>query len=115
MGEAVKMFFGAVAAVILFLALAFGGTAWNYYNTKYWSPKFQNVERETFKNTNSYVEGAGTDLQHYYEEYNKATTPQEKEAIREYVLMGYKNFDEGKLENSSLRHFLVRMREGNNQ
>jgi len=75
--------------------------------------KEANLERKVFKESKSYNEGAANDLQKYYEQYNSATTPQDKEAIREYVLMGYSNYDESKLESSTLRRFLVNMRENN--
>ena len=95
--------------MVWFAFLGFFGTSLQYTSYKFWKPKYENVERETFKNTNSYVEGATSDLMKYKEQYDKAETSQDKEAIREYVLMGYKNFDPNKIENPILRSFLINM------
>ena len=72
-----------------------------------------NLEYKVFKNTQSYNDGIANDLQRYYEEYQKAKTGDEREAIRQYVLMGTNNYNTDNLQNDVLKQFLNEMRAGN--
>lgn len=76
---------------------------------KFFSPKSQNIKREVWENTQSYVEGATTDLANYFEQYQKAG-PDDREAIRSIVVMRFANLDSKKVNSTGLRSFLVQMR-----
>lgn len=77
---------------------------------KFFAPKQANIQREVFEHTQSYVHGAARDLAAYYEQYTKAGTAEDKEAIRQVVIMRFANLDAGLIDNSGLRSFLTNMR-----
>ncbi len=76
---------------------------------KFLEPKRENVRREVFENTKSYLHGAQQDLGKYFNEYQSASED-EKEAIRITIQMRFAELDEGKIQNPRVRDFLVRMR-----
>jgi hypothetical protein len=75
----------------------------------FFKSKFQNVERETFKNTKSYSEGMVKQLAKYYSEYSKADNV-EKQVITTVIKSDFANFDESKIESTKLRNFLINIR-----
>lgn len=77
---------------------------------KFFAPKYENVRREVFENTKSYTHGKIQDLAKYYEEYNKAETTDDKETIRQIILVRFAEFDETKIKAEKLKNFLVSMR-----
>ena len=110
MGEKLKiagMGIGAFVGIIavLFL-LTLGGLWWKGF----FSPKYQNVERKVFEETKSYVHGKNEDLAKYFEEYQRADNPKDKEIIKEFVRIKFGDFDAEKVRSPKLRQFLVTMR-----
>lgn len=111
-GGVMKIFglvFGAVATLALLIGLAFvlevGGLQWKMY----FAPKHENVRREVFEETQSYVHGKIQDLAKYKGEYDKADD-EGKEAIRHLIVIRFAEFDDSKIKASGLRGFLVKMR-----
>lgn len=76
----------------------------------YFKPKRQNIEREVFKNTNSFVEGKIQELSNHYSEYLKSSEEKDKEAIKNVVSFKFSNFDIEKIESKDLQKFLKESR-----
>jgi hypothetical protein len=94
-------------AILLSVIFGCGLFSFGYY--KFFAPKYANVEREVFENTKSFNHGKVQDLVKYYEEYTKASID-EKESIRQLILMNFANFDSNKITNSALKSFLISQR-----
>ena len=90
--------------IIIILICAIGGFGYRYVST--------NVDRVIFKQSITYNEGKLDDLAKYQLEMSQTKDPEEKAAIQEYVNSVYSNFDESKIENQSLKQFLVDCRNG---
>jgi hypothetical protein len=110
----VKQFFKGVGitlavlfAIFLLVFLLQGG---DFFLYKFFSPKYENVKREVFENTQSYVEGARQELAAYKLDYARAKTAEEKTAIKFTVVHRFSNIDENKLD-PGLKDFLREMKE----
>jgi hypothetical protein len=99
-----------IGVLVGFLALQFVlglyGLAW----FKFFEPKRENIRREIFENTQSYVHGKIQDLAKYKDEYDSLTDPGDQEALRQIIILRFAEFDESKIRAANLRNFLVRMR-----
>jgi hypothetical protein len=99
-----------IGVLVGFLALQFVlglyGLAW----FKFFEPKKEDIRREIFENTQSYVHGKIQDLAKYKLEYDALKDPSAKEAIRQVIVMRFAEFDETKIKSSGLRNFLVQQR-----
>ena len=109
MKEEFKMFGVSIAGLAGLLALIFaiGLVSLGYY--KFFGPKTENVKREIFENTKSYVQGVQQDLGKYYLEYQQ-TDEKGKAAIRATIQMRFAEVDAGKLQSPQLRAFLIKTR-----
>lgn len=76
---------------------------------KFFMPKKENIRREVFENTKSYLHGVQQDLGKYYNEYQSADDPG-KQAIRATIKMRFAELDESKLQSPQLRSFLRQTR-----
>jgi len=94
-------------AGVLILAFVMGlyGLGWK----KFFKPKEENIDRQVFEQTQSFVHGKIQDLARYYDEYNRAEED-EKEAIRQTIIIRFAEFDESKVSSMKLRQFLITMR-----
>ena len=72
-------------------------------------PKKENVRREVYENTKSYVHGKIQDLARYYEEWTKSN-PKERAAIESLVRMNLSDFKADNIQNYKLRQFLIKVR-----
>ena len=99
-----------LALLFLIAILVFTATGFNLVTFSFYEPKMENARREVFLNTKSYNEGMISDLQRYYEDYNRTSSATDKAAIRNYINMRFANFDDGKIENQQLATFLTEMR-----
>lgn len=81
--------------------------------TSIFAPMRENVRREVFENTQSYVEGKRQELTKYRMEYLKAKDEQTKAAIQMTVTSSCVNLDIELLKDVELQRFLTCMR--NNQ
>lgn len=95
-----------VGLIVLLFNLELLGLGW----TRFFSPKRQNIQREVFEETKSYVHGKIQDLAKYYDEYQKSDSPDDKEAIQTVIKSQFAEFDAEKINSSQLRTFLVNMR-----
>lgn len=105
-----KSTFQMIGVVVLILggifALGFFGLGWN----KFFLPKYENVRRETYENTQSFVEGKQQDLAKYYLEYQQTEDPESREAIKVVIQSQFSYFDADKVSEPKLRQFLINMR-----
>jgi hypothetical protein len=97
---------GFIGTLILAFILNLGELQWN----KFFKPKFQNVERKVFEETQSYVHGKIQELGRLYQQYQEAKAPEDKAAIKELVRMQFTDFDAEKIDNYKLKSFLLEMR-----
>lgn len=97
---------GIVGVLLLFFVFGLYGLGW----MKFFKPKVENIHREVFEQTQSYVHGKVQDLAKYYDEYNQAASPDSKEAIRQLIIMRFAEFDESKIRSPKLKTFLANMR-----
>jgi len=76
---------------------------------KFFEPKRENIRREVYENTQSFVEGKLQDLAKYYGEYQKASA-EDKEIIKTVIQSQFSYFDADKVTNPKLQSFLINMR-----
>ncbi len=103
----------ALLTILCFIglfALVWGLSYHELIYTKFFSPRKQNIEREVFENTKSYVHGKIQELAGYYEEYQKAESDGDKEAVANIIKMNFANFDANKIQNYGLKQFLISTR-----
>lgn len=96
-------FIGLIALVFILelLELGFFG---------FFEPKRENIKREIFENTKSYIHGKIQDLALRYGEHQTAETQNDKEIIENMIKMQFTTFDESKIENEKLKDFLIKIR-----
>ena len=109
MGKKLKIFGLSVggATFTLTLIFVFGLFGLGYY--KFFAPKYENVRRDVFENTKSYLQGAQQDLGKYYLEYQTADEPG-KATIKVTIQMRFAELDGDKLQSIQLQSFLRTMR-----
>lgn len=76
---------------------------------KFFAPKFEDVRRDVFENTKSYLHGVQQDLGKYYLEYQTADEDG-KTAIRATIQMRFAEVDVSKLQSPKLQQFLTQTR-----
>ena len=94
------------------IALGWGMTALGVLKFKVFEPMKENVRREVFENTQSYVEGKRQELTKYRLEYMKAKDEQTKTAIQMTVVQSCANLDPEKIIDPELYRFLMSMKNG---
>lgn len=89
-----------VALVVLVIAVAFIGfvaTGGDYINYKFWAPKQENVRREVFENTQSYVQGKIETISQLELQYKTSTDADSRRALKVDILTEASNVDNDKL------------------
>lgn len=100
-----------VGVIIILIILVFGIEMLGLQWTKFFKPKYQNVEREVFEQTKSYVHGKIQDLAKNYKEYNNPDTPEdEKRAIASLIPTEFADLDTNDVKNTKLKAFLIEKR-----
>jgi hypothetical protein len=82
----------ALLGIVVICGLVFGAECLDLVNFGFFAPKYENVHRKVFEQTQSYVEGKRQDLTKYYEEWRRSDK-EGKEGIRSIVLESFANFD----------------------
>jgi hypothetical protein len=93
------------AALAVIFVIGLFGLGWN----KFFLPKQENIRREVFEETQSFVHGKIQDLAKYKLEYDKAS-PESQEALRFIIINRFAEFDETKIKSAGLRNFLIKIR-----
>lgn len=97
---------GLVSALALVFILNLAGVGMFVF----FEPIKEDARREVFENTKSYIHGKTHDLAKYFEEYNKADSIGDKEAVASLIKMNFSDFDESKIRSDRLKRFLVSVR-----
>ena len=105
MKEILKWFGIGIGILALFFVFGLYGLGWQ----KFFLPKQENIRRQIFEQTQSYVHGKIQDLAKYKDEYDNADIDS-KETIRQTIILRFAEFDETKIKSASLRNFLIQTR-----
>ncbi len=105
-----KGIFVSIICIVLTIGSVFLANEFEIFGIKFWGVRKENARREVFEQTQSYVEGKRQDLLRYRLEYYKCKDAQEKEAIRQTIILSFSNFPEEKLTDPDLRQFLHAMK-----
>lgn len=97
-----------VGLVLGLLALAFGLEYLNLGWSRYFRPKYEDVNREVFKATRSYNEGKVQELVKYRHEYMTTKDPIEKKALAFTIRHTFAEYDRSKLS-PELQDFLTQI------
>lgn len=106
-GKVVKW---SIIALLIGFALTWIAQGQDFFMYKFWQPKMENVRREVFENTQSYVESKRQDLTKYRLEYLRDTSAMDRQALKMTIVQEFANFDESKLTEPQLREFLRQMK-----
>ena len=74
-----------LAVVVGIAVLSFAATGYGFAMFRFWAPKYENVKREVFENTQSYVQGKVSYLTTLQLSYATATGD-ERKALRTTIL-----------------------------
>lgn len=100
-----KILFGLIAIVGIIFVLNLGGLEWK----KFFDPKFQNVERQVFENTQSYVHGQNQNLAKHFGEYQKGNEDIKK-SIKGIIAVQFAQFPLDQVSSLKLKQFLTECR-----
>lgn len=90
--KAFKIISGSIGGLIVLIALIFGLQYFGLVSYSFFSPRYQNVQRKVFENTQSFTEGKKKDLVKYYDEWRQSDEVG-KEALRGIVIDDFANFN----------------------
>jgi len=110
MNNSFKEMLTFVGWVILFIAVIFGIGYVSYQYTNIFSPKYEQVRYNTFKESQSYNDGMMRDLQNMQMEYAKADE-NGKAIIRSTALHRFASYDVEKLP-MDLKTFYYQLKNG---
>lgn len=94
-----------ISIIILMFVLELVGVGF----FKFFEPMKEDIRREVFEETKSYVHGKIQDLAKYYQEYQIANN-EEKEVISNLIKSQFAEFDEQNIRVEKLRNFLINIR-----
>jgi hypothetical protein len=100
--------FIAVIVVIMITIISMG--LFDLQWSEFYKPRKENIKREVFENTQSYVHGKTQALSKYYFEYQNSNDEIEKTAIASMVRMQFSEFNADQLNSPQLRGFLSQIR-----
>lgn len=98
---------GAVALGVFALAIAL--TVFDLEWKRVFLPKYEDVKRETYEKSKSYVHGKVQELGKHMLEYHRGDA-EEKAAIKSIIAATYSDIDADDIKAKPLRDFLVEMR-----
>lgn len=110
------LFIGGIIGFILSLLLLFGilfgfGKVGNAIESTI-GIEYKNIKREQFENSTNYVHGMTDRLSEYKRQYELEKDINNKIAIINTVDDEFASFDDSKINNSTLRNWLIEIRSG---
>jgi len=105
-----KVIFYSIVGVIGFLAVSFLIGVYGLGMDAFFRPKYENIKRNTFENTQSYVHGAVKNLARLMQQYNETDDLDDKEIIQDSIRQQFAEFDSEKIQSYKLKNFLEKMR-----
>ncbi len=103
-------FFLAIVIIAVVLALSFGIEFAGIHIKGFFDKERANVERDVFRNTDSYDKGMVQQLTRFRLEYMRSTDETEKAAIRSTVRTMFAEYPINRLSSPELRAFLQECR-----
>ena len=97
-------------AFVALVALMFATGAIDLGYKKVFKPANENIDRQVFENTQSYVHGKIQDLAKYKREYDATDNMTERQAITSLINQQFAQFDSSKIQDPNLRNFLITTR-----
>lgn len=102
----------AIIAIIVMVGISFGGGLISLEFTKFFAPRKEEIRREVFEHTKSYVQGKIQILVKNRLEYMREKDPESKAALRSAILHQMADFDKSLLPND-LRLFITKLETNN--
>jgi len=103
-----KEILATLLAIILLIVLGWGLVVNDFFMTKTFAPKYEQVRREVFEQSKAYNQGMIQELQNMQFEYIKADD-NHKQALASIILHRAADFDENKLP-YDLKQFIQNLR-----
>jgi hypothetical protein len=97
----------SILGLLTCVLLGFAVNAYDYGSFAFWAPKYENIKRKTFEQTQSYVEGKRQDLAKYHHEWTITTDPADKKAIEALVRQQFANVKPAVIEDPMLSDWLT--------
>jgi len=105
-----KIFSLTVGGIVLLLMLIFALSFFELGMFKFFRPRRENIKRQVFEETKSYVHGKVQDLAKYYREYHGTEDLGDREVIATVIRMQFAEFDASQIRETKLRQFLIKTR-----
>jgi hypothetical protein len=99
-----------VGILLIMGVIGFGFDILNIQKKRITEPMKENVRREVFENTQSYVHGKRQELAKAYGEWSKTEDVTKKSAIEEVIKVTFSDFPANEINNDNLRKWLVSTR-----
>lgn len=101
-----------IICIIIILILIFGGGyLYSFYNRTA-GVQIENSENQKFHNTQIYIDNMANELSHDRRELQTTSDSTTRSAIINDINDRFSNFDENKLNDDSLKQFLIDIRNG---
>jgi hypothetical protein len=94
-----------LAIIVLAFTLELGGLQWDMF----FKPRHANVERKTYEQSQSYVQGMTKELAKHFDEYQNADAA-DRIIIEQTIKHSFADFDETTIRSAGLRNFLIQTR-----
>ena len=101
-----------IAALAALLGLGWIVQGNDFFLYAVFAPKYEQVRRNTFEQSRAFNEGMAQELQRMWLDYQHATNPEEKAAIRSLVQHRVAGYDTDNIGNTQLRAFVRLMLQG---
>lgn len=102
-----------LGVLVLILGLSWIIQGNDFFLTKVFSPKYEQVRRETFEQSKAYNQGMIQELQNMQFQYYEQTAPEQKAALASIILRRAADYDESKLP-PDLATFIRKLRHERN-
>lgn len=99
-----------ILALICLGVVTFAAGGFNLLYYKVFAPRYEDVRRDVFENTQSYIHGKITDLAKIKWEYDNSTSKVARKALQQRVLHDFAEFPADKIKEPALKRWLVSMR-----
>ena len=100
MKDGFKVFGYAFLVLLAIYVLGFFATGGELAIYRFWAPQMEDVKREVFEQTQSYVQGKNTYIARLRRDYESSEGPQ-RESIHRLILSEAETIDEGNLTASN--------------
>ena len=103
-----------LAALVTLLAVIWIGQGNDFFMYRVFGLRYEDTRRDIFERSRAFNEGMAQELQRMWLDYERATDPGERSAIRSLVVHRVAGYDVERIQNPQLREFVRRMVRGEN-